>query len=164
MLSDRGFSPEIAVGALTTLMVAGAFGRMGAGGICDLIGPLPTYTVLSLGQTLLVAWFPHIESLLGVYLMAAVFGLTFSGVMTCMIVNVNTMVPARVGARSWSIVAFFAWLGMGLGGYMGGALFDFTGGYAWSFAFAAGMGAINVAIIISFHISRGKREPALAAA
>ena len=73
-------------------------------------------------------------TLFGVYLLAAVFGFAYSGVMSCMVICVNTMVPARVSARSWSIVAFFGWVGMGLGGYLGGALFDLTGGYTWSFA------------------------------
>ena len=163
MLSDRGFSPEIAAGALTTLMLAGALGRMGAGKFCDLFGPLPTYTLMSLGQTLLVAWFPHIDTLFGVYLLATLFGLSFSGVMACMVISINTMVPVRVGARSWSIVSFFGWTGMGIGSYMGGALFDLTGGYTWSFAFAAVMGTINLAILASFHIARGKRRPAPAA-
>ncbi len=163
MLSDAGFSPEIAAGALTVMMLAGALGRMGAGKISDLIGPLRTYTMASLGQTAMVIWFPHIETLFGVYLLAVVFGFTYSGVMACMVISVNTMVEIRVSARSWAIVGFFAWIGMGLGSYMGGALFDLTGGYDWSFAFAAGMGAINLAILISFHFSRAKRQAVVAA-
>jgi hypothetical protein len=29
-----------------------------------------------------------------------------------MVVSVNAMVPARVSTRSWSIVAFFGWIGI----------------------------------------------------
>jgi len=164
MLSDRGFSPEIAAGVLTALMLAGVLGRLAAGRICDLIGPIRTYALMSLGQTLLVVWFPHIESLLGVYALAVVFGLVYSGVMASIVICVNIEVPASVAARSWSIVSFFAWIGMGLGSYMGGLLFDLTGGYAWAFAFAAAMGTINLFILALFYGSRKKRRPALAAA
>lgn len=164
MLSDRGFTPELAAGALTTLMLAGVFGRMGAGKICDLMGPLPTYATMSLGQTVLVAWFPHIESLVGVYVLAVAFGFTYSGVMACMVVCVNTMVPVEVGARSWSIVGFFAWIGMGLGSYAGGAVFDVTGGYPWAFALAALLGTLNLAVLAASYISRRKRQITLAAA
>ncbi|NQV61703.1 MAG: MFS transporter, partial [Alphaproteobacteria bacterium] len=98
MLSDRGFSPEIAAGALATLMLVGVLGRMGAGKICDLIGPVRTYALMSAGQTVLVIWFPHIESLFGVYLLAALFGFSFSGVMASMVISVNVVVPPRVAA------------------------------------------------------------------
>ena len=164
MLSDRGFKPEIAAGALTTLMLVGVLGRMGAGRICDLIGPIRTYALMSLGQTLLVIWFPHIEALFGVYLLAALFGFSFSGVMASMVICVNVVVPAGVAARAWSIVSFFAWIGMGTGSYMGGFIFDLTGGYTWAFAFAAAMGSINLVILALFYISRGKRQPAVVTA
>ena len=47
---------------------------------------------------------------------------------------------------------------MGLGSYMGGLLFDLSGGYTWAFTFAAGMGAINLVILVCFHISRERRR------
>lgn len=162
MLSDRGFSPEIAAGALTTMMLAGALGRMSAGKICDMIGPLRTYAMMSLCQALLVGWFPHVDNLFGVYLLAAAFGLSFSGVMACMVISVGAMVQAQVNARCWSIVSFFGWLGMGIGSYMGGVLFDLTGGYAWSFGFAAAMGGTNLIVLYAFRLSRDKRQAALA--
>ncbi|NQV61971.1 MAG: MFS transporter, partial [Alphaproteobacteria bacterium] len=161
MLSDRGFSPEIAAGTLATLMLVGVLGRMGAGKICDLIGPVRTYALMSAGQTLLVIWFPHIESLFGVYLLAALFGFSFSGVMASMVISVNVVVPPRVAARAWSIVSFFAWIGMGTGSYMGGFLFDLTGGYHWAYAFAAAMGCINLVILTLFYFSRGRQQPVL---
>lgn len=117
---------------------------------------------MSLGQTLLVIWFPHIETLLGVYLLAALFGFAFSGVMASMVICVSVEVPAGVAARAWSIVSFFAWIGMGTGSYMGGLLFDLTGGYTWAYAFAAAMGSVNLVILALFYISRGKRQPVLA--
>jgi MFS family permease len=164
MLSDRGFEPEVAAGALTTLMLFGVLGRLGAGRICDLIGPVRTYAMMSAGQTVLVIWFPHIESLFGVYLLASLFGFSFSGVMASMVISVNVVVPAQVAARAWSIVSFFAWIGMGTGSYMGGLLFDVTGGYPWAYAFAAAMGSINLVVLALFYFSRGRQQPAVVTA
>ena len=161
-LSDNGFKPEIAASVLTTVMLAGAIGRLCSGKLCDIIGPLRTYAMMSLGQTSLVIWFPHMASLTGIYVLAAVFGFFFSGVMSSMIICVNYMVPAAVAARSWAIVSLFAWIGMGLGSYMGGALFDMTGGYTWSFAFAAIMGCGNLAVLLTYHFNGDRREPVLA--
>jgi MFS family permease len=117
---------------------------------------------MSLGQTLLVFWFLHMESLPAVYALAAVFGLFFSGVMASMIVSVNMMVPVEVAARCWSVVSLFAWIGMGLGSYMGGALFDLSGDYTWSFAFAAIMGSTNLTVMLVYYLSRHRRRPAMA--
>lgn len=164
MLTDGGLQPEIAASVLTTMMLMGALGRMITGRICDLIGSVRTYALASLGQTALVIWFPHIDSLLGLYLLSIAFGTLFSAVMASMVISVNVEVPGKVAARSWSIVSFFAWIGMGTGSYMGGVIFDFTGGYTWAFAFAAAMGCINLAVLICFRISRGRRRSVLSPA
>jgi len=103
-----------------------------------MFGPLQTYATMSLGQTCLVIWFPHVETLFGAYGLAAVFGFFFSGVMASMIISVNVMVPGEVAARSWAVVSLFAWCGMGLGSYMGGALFDLTGSLVSSKSYPPG--------------------------
>ncbi len=164
MLTDGGLEPQVAASVLTTMMLMGAVGRMITGRICDLIGSVRTYALASLGQTVLVIWFPHIDNLFALYVLAVVFGALFSGVMASMVISVNVEVPGKVAARSWSIVSFFAWIGMGTGSYMGGAIFDFTGGYTWAFAFAAGMGCINLLILACFRISRKKRRAVLSPA
>ena len=41
----------------------------------------------------------------------------------------------------------FGWIGMGLGVYLGGRLFDLQGSYTTSFAFAMAMGLINLVIL-----------------
>jgi len=162
MLTDQGWTPVSAATALAVLMLSGVAGRLGAGKLCDMIGAFPTYAFMSFGQTLLVAWFPHIDALDNVYLLAVVFGFVYSGVMASVVICINVEVPAEVSARSWSIVSFFAWTGMGLGSYMGGALFDLTGGYTISFGFAAAMGIINLVVLMGYHFSGGRREPVLA--
>ena len=43
-------------------------------------------------------------------------------------------------------------------------MFDLTGGYNWSFAFAGIIGESNIAILLSFRFDREKRNPDLAAA
>ena len=49
---------------------------------------------------------------------------------------------------------------MGLGGFMGGYLFDLSGNYNWSYGFAAVAGAINLTILTLFYLRlRTKRDP-----
>ena len=104
---------------------------------------------MSLGQTIFVIWFPGLISPMIIYLMAALFGFTYSGVMSSILVCTRMMVPAHYGARAMSITSFFGWIGMGLGGFLGGYFFDIYGNYNWAFTFAGLSGVMNL-IILSF--------------
>jgi sugar phosphate permease len=61
-------------------------------------------------------------------------------------------VPSRIAGTAIGLVSFFGWVGMGLGGYLGGYFFDVSGTYVVSFAMAAAIGTANLAILISFFI------------
>ena len=159
LLTDQGFSLEFATSVLMVLMVSGAFGRIFGGILGDRIGALPGYILMSLGQTIFVIWFPNLISPTIIYIIAALFGFTYSGVMSSILVCTRMMVPANYGARAMSLTSFFGWIGMGLGGFLGGYFFDIYGDYNWAFTFAGLSGVINL-IILSFfflYIRRAKK-------
>ena len=150
LLTDAGFTLEFATSVLMVLMICGAFGRIFGGILGDRIGALPGYILMSLGQTVFVVWFPHLSSPAGIYLLAAFFGFTYSGVMSSILVCTRMMVSAKYGARAMSLTSFFGWIGMGLGGFLGGYFFDIYGDYSWAFTFAGIMGVINLVILSQF--------------
>jgi MFS family permease len=150
LLTDAGFTLEFATSVLMVLMICGAFGRIFGGILGDRIGALPGYILMSLGQTVFVVWFPHLSSPIGIYLLAAFFGFTYSGVMSSILVCTRMMVSAKYGARAMSLTSFFGWIGMGLGGFLGGYFFDIYGDYSWAFTFAGIMGVINLVILSQF--------------
>lgn len=150
LLTDSGFSLDQATTVLMVLMFSGALGRILGGRLGDLIGALPSYMVMSAGQTLSVFWFPFLDSTAAIYFVAVVFGFTYSGVMSAILVCTRMMVSAKVAARAMSITSFFGWFGMGAGGFMGGYLFDLTGSYSASFIAAMLIGCINLGILILF--------------
>ncbi len=162
LAQDRGIDAQKAAGILLVLSIASFMGRIAYGKITDHIGGLRTYMLASLSQTLMVFWFTQMTSLGGFYVLAFFFGLFYSGVMVCMVVCVREFVPAQMRGVSIGVVFFFAWLGMGLGGYQAGYFFDLTGGYTVSFVNAALAGAINLAILLSLRRYIGKREFVLA--
>ena len=93
---------------------------------------------------------PFLDSTAAIYLIAIVFGFTYSGVMSAILVCTRMMVSANYAARAMSITSFFGWFGMGAGGFMGGYLFDLTGSYDTSFIAAMVVGCINLGILILF--------------
>ena len=161
MLTDKGFSLEFATSVLMILMICGAFGRILGGMLGDYIGALPAYIIMSLGQTIFVVWFPHLTSPSFVYVMAALFGFTYSGVMSSILVCTRVMVSAKFGARAMSLTSFFGWIGMGLGGFLGGYFFDIYGDYYWAFTFAGLSGIINLFILSLFFMNIRKRQKLL---
>ena len=165
LLTDNGISSEAAASVLLTLMLAGGVGRVMGGKLCDSLGALPTYACMSLGQTVLAVWFPHISSMFGLYILAAFFGFSFSGVMSSVIVLTRMMVSPGFAARALSITAFFGWFGMGMGAFMGGLIFDASSGYNLAFGYASMMGAANLIILLMFRTRASRvRDGALAAA
>lgn len=161
LLTDKGFSLEFATSVLMLLMFCGAFGRILGGMLGDYIGALPGYILMSLGQTVFVIWFPHLISPSTIYIMAALFGFTYSGVMSSILVCTRMMVSAKYGARAMSLTSFFGWIGMGLGGFLGGYFFDIYGDYSWAFTFAGIMGVINLLILSQFwlRIRKVNKDP-----
>ena len=158
LLTDKGFSLEFATSVLMILMICGAFGRILGGMLGDYIGALPGYILMSLGQTIFVVWFPHLISPALIYVIAALFGFTYSGVMSSILVCTRIMVSAKFGARAMSLTSLFGWIGMGLGGFLGGYFFDIYGDYNWAFAFAGITGIINLFILALFFVNIRKRE------
>ena len=123
------------------LMFSGAFGRaLWASSVT----PLARCRLICscLGQTISVVWFPHVAYGPELYVLAIFIGFTYSGVMSAILVCTRTMVSAGFAARAMSITGFFGWLGMGLGGYLGGVFFDLRD-YELSFAFAMIVGWVT---------------------
>ena len=160
LANDRGISPEHAASVLTTLLIAGAAGRIIVGRLADRISALFAYMAASLTQTLAVLWFTQMSSVAGFYVVAIFFGIGFGGVMTAFLLTIRSLVPAGMAAGAMAIVILFAWIGMGLGAYVGGLLFDVSGNYFASFALAAAAGVVNLSILsaLFIHLRRTRVE------
>ena len=152
LLMDSGREPQVAASVLLVLMLTGGIGRIAGGKLCDMIGALPGYMVMSIGQTFFVFWFPLTENLAALYLLAVFFGFTYSGVMSAILVCNRTMVSAGFAARAMSITSFFGWTGMGMGGFFGGLFFDYFQTYFWSYTFASVAGIANLFVLFLFHL------------
>jgi len=161
LLTDAEFTIEFATSVLMVLMFCGAFGRILGGKLGDTIGALPAYMLMSLGQTVSVIWFPYVTNPIGLYLLAAFFGFTYSGVMSSILVTTRMVVSAKFAGRANSLGSFFGWTGMGMGGFFGGYFYDLYGDYFWSFAFASFMGVINLLVLFRFLARINNRKVAI---
>ena len=150
LMTDRGVDSATAVQILSALMLAGAVGRLVGGAIADTLGVLPTYFIMSVGQTAVIYWFVAVDSLAPIWLLAVLFGLFFAGVMVSFITCCREFIPPRLGGRGMAVIGLLGWGGMGFGSFLGGAGFDWTGNYRLAFALAVAAGIANLIVLVFF--------------
>jgi MFS family permease len=140
-------SPSIGVASLVIAMITGAVGRVCCGSIADRIGPLSAYALASTIQTACVLAFPALRDSLSLMVLSAVFGFGFAGNMTCLSLCVRQAVPAYRFGGALGAVMMIAWVGMAVGGYLGGLLFEMSRSYTLSFVLAGTSGVLNLAVL-----------------
>ncbi len=150
--TDLGHAPARAAELLSVLMVAGFVSRIAFGMLADRIGAAPTLLISSACQFAMMLVFAEVESLTALYVSAALFGLGFAGIMPCYPLLLRLWFP--VSQIGWRIAAqyLFAALGMALGGWLAGRIFDATGAYAPAFLAGAGFNAMNFALVALLHL------------
>jgi MFS family permease len=147
-------SPALGATSLLVAMAFGTVGRVCFGLAADRIGYLPSYALASAIQTACVAAYPLLGGNVSLLALSAIFGFGFAGNMTCLILCVRDFTPASRFGSALGVVLLVAWVGMGVGGYAGGMLFDFTRAYTLSFLLAAAAGLLNLAAIGSLVLMR----------
>ena len=155
---DLGCSPQTAASLLLSLMTAGVFGRLFFGWLADRIGGLPAYFIASLAQTSVVFWFTQTKDIAMLFQLSVLFGFGFAGVMTCLLICAREAAPLRLSATAMAIVSTAGWLGMGLGSYQAGALYDITASYLLSYANAAIAGGLNLVVVVALAWYRHQRK------
>jgi MFS family permease len=138
--------------------------RLLFGALADRIGGLWTLLIGSAGQLLMLSSFTFVESLVGLYVIAALFGLVYGGIVPCYAIIVRELFPIRqVGSRI-GIVFLFGTIGMALGGWLGGQIFDLTGSYHSAFLVGVVFNLGNLALVGALLLRQGWRVPRHAAA
>lgn len=152
LLQGCGIPAPEAGSVVFIMMIAAIAGRVAFGRLADMIGAVPAYFAASLWQTALVFLFTRIGDLTLLYIFAPIYGFGYAGVMTGVLTTIRAMTPARTRASATGLILAFAWAGHGLGGYIGGLLFDLTGTYDLTFLAAAVAGAVNLVIIAALFL------------
>jgi MFS family permease len=82
------------------------------------------------------------------YALAIMFGFAYGGVMPLYAILVREYFGARIMGSIFGAVASVSTLGMSLGPWIGGRLYDASGSYFWLFigSFAIGLGAVAIAL------------------
>jgi MFS family permease len=147
---DCGVPAMAAATVIGTAGLASLCGRVGCGLIADRVGAKQTLIAGLLIQAAAISLYLFAGDLTSFYLIAAMFGLAYGGVMPLYAILVREYFGARIMGTVFGAVAMASTLGMALGPVAGGWLFDTWGSYFWLYVGSAGIGLGAVAIALLF--------------
>ena len=147
---DHGISAMAATTVLSAAGLASLSGRVICGLLADRLGAKRVLIVGLAIQAAAVGLYLVTRELAGFYALALMFGLAYGGVMPLYAIVVREYFGARIMGATFGAVAFASTLGMALGPWLGGVLYDSFGSYAWLFVGSFGIGLGAVAIAFAF--------------
>ena len=159
--TDLGFGAARGAEMLSLMMGAGIISRLASGWIADHIGGLHTLLLGSILQGVALLMFLPPSGMVPLYVMSGLFGLFQGGIVPSYALIVREyFTPMQAGARVGTVL-MATLLGMALGGWMSGAIFDWTGSYRAAFINGIAWNGLNLAIV-GFLIYRARtgRPPA----
>ena len=147
LCSDLGILASHGAAMLSVLLGTAFFSRQFWGWVSDRRGGLNTVLTGSVFQIIAMAAFLLTQDEVGLFTVAAAFGLGFAGIIPAYILAIRELFPAA--EAYWRIPAFLLCSGTGMatGGWLAGLLYDQFGTYAAAFAVGIAANAINIAII-----------------
>jgi MFS family permease len=145
---DLGYGPARGAEMLAAMMGFGIISRIAGGFIADRIGSLQTLLLGSLLQGVALFLYLWFDGLVSLYVISALFGLFQGGIVPMYAIIVRECFsPTETGTRL-GIVLMATLVGMALGGWMSGVIFDLTGSYRAAFLNGIGWNLLNVAIVL----------------
>ncbi len=153
---DLGYGVARGAEMLSLMMAFGIVSRVGSGLIADWVGGLRTLLLGSVLQGVALVLYTLFDGLTSLFVISALFGLFQGGIVPSYAIIVREYFSPREAATRLGIILMATLLGMALGGWMSGLIFDFTGSYRAAFINGIAWNALNVAIAV-WLISRPRR-------
>ena len=157
--SDLGFGAARGAQMLSLMLALGVVSRLVSGWISDRIGGLRTLLLGSILQGIALLLFLPYTGLVSLYVVSGLFGLFQGGIVPSYALIVRQhFSPAEAGARVGTVL-MATLFGMALGGWLSGAVFDWTGSYRAAFINGIGWNLLNISIVsfLLWHSTRSMR-------
>ena len=155
---DLGYGPTAGAEMLSLMLAGGVVSRLLSGLLADRIGGIGTLLIGSSLQMLALFLYLPFDGLVPLYVVSLIFGLSQGGIVPSYAVIVRETMPAREAGSRVGLVMMMTILGMALGGWMSGAIYDASGSYMLAFVNGIGWNLLNLALIATLALSlRGPR-------
>jgi MFS family permease len=145
---DLGYGVARGAEMLSVMLGFGIVSRLLSGVICDRIGGLRTLLLGSALQGIALLLFLPFDGLVSLFVISALFGLFQGGIVPSYAIIIREYFPSREAGARVGTVLMFTLLGMALGGWMSGKIFDLTGSYHAAFINGIAWNLLNITITV----------------
>ena len=156
---DLGYGAARGAEMLSLMLAFGIISRVASGFVADKIGGVGTLLVGAFLQGVALFLYLFFDGLTSLYAISILFGLFQGGIVPMYAVIVREYFPPQEAGVRVGVVIFASILGMAFGGWISGAIFDYTGSYHAAFANGLVWNLLNVAIVSWLLLaSRSKKQ------
>jgi MFS family permease len=145
---DLGYGPARGAEMLALMMGFGIISRIASGFIADRIGGVATLLIGSVLQGVALGLYMLFDGLVSLYVISALFGLFQGGIVPMYAIIVRQYFPPQEAGTRLGIVLMATLLGMALGGWLSGLIFDLAGTYQAAFLNGIAWNLVNVSIMV----------------
>jgi len=149
---DNGYGLAVGTEILSFMLFAAVASRVIFGFLSDKIGPIQTLILGSSLQAISLTMFLPFNSQLSLYIVAICFGLSQGGIVPIYAVIISKFLPSNEVAERVGWLIFATIIGMSLGGWLSGEIYDFTNSYRLAFINGIFWNIMNLCIIIYLFI------------
>ena len=164
LCADLGYGPAVGAEMLSLMLLGGIGSRLCSGLIADRLGGLRTLLIGSTLQCVALFLYLPFDGLASLYVVSLVFGLSQGGIVPSYAIVVREFLPAREAGARVGTVIMATILGMALGGWLSGFIYDLSGSYDLAFINGIAWNFFNMAIIGGLLIKSRPRRGEMAAA
>lgn len=145
--ADLGYGVARGSEMLALMLGAGIVSRLASGVLADRIGGIRTLLLGSVLQGLSLLLYIPFDGLASLYVVSLIFGLSQGGIVPCYAIIVREYMPAAEAGRRVGVVIMSTIVGMALGGWLSGWIYDLTGSYAAAFLNGIAWNLLNVTVM-----------------
>ena len=146
---DLGFGSTVGGNMLSLMLAGGIVSRIVSGFLADKIGGLKTLLIGSSLQCVALFLYLPFNGLVSLYLVSLIFGLSQGGIVPSYAIIVREHMPAKEAGARVGFVLMMTIIGMALGGWMSGWIYDLSGSYKLAFWNGILWNLLNLVIIFS---------------
>ena len=144
--ADLGYGVARGAEMLSLMLGFGIVSRIASGWIADRVGGVKTLLLGSTLQCVALVFYLVDDSVNSLYLASALFGLFQGGIVPSYAIIVREYFPPKEAGFRVGLAISSTLIGMALGGWMGGVLFDMTGSYRAAFINGIAWNLLNGAV------------------
>lgn len=143
-----GYGPAVGAEMLSLMLFGGVISRVGSGLIADKIGGIRTLLLGSFAQGIALVMYLPFDGMASLYVVSFIFGLSQGGIVPSYALVVREFLPPKEAGARIGIVIMMTIIGMALGGWMSGWIYQVTGSYQAAFINGIAWNGLNLGIVV----------------